>query len=477
MYESPEMIRRKSNRLATLFVLVALLCCIRAPIVLAQDAPTAPQPVTPERFQQLEKAVQEIQRENRDLRDENKELRNRVEQFEHQQAGVQPATATNVPPTEKSNFVLPWGKESNLKLGGFLQANGEFGDSGSMFGVFPDSTVATPIHNRIFLRRARINVSGDFLENIDFKLEGDFEQGDGVGSSRTGFSGTDLFLNWHQFPEANIKVGQYKAPFGLEQLTPDTSIFTIERSQPTGALTPEREIGVQLWGKPLATLWPKQKDLIEYAFGVFNGNNRNTQLNDDGQFMYAGRVASTPFSGKLFGQDVKLKIGADAVYSRYGAGTRISQTGNLKFNADGSLGSFSVPAAAGSAAKSTSWGVDQSLTVGPFDLIAEYLEEKVEPLNSTAFTPFIANGYYVQGSYYFPGKKFQLVGKYESFNPGQAKNDDIESVIGGLNYYIKGDHLKLMLDYIHTWSDFRHANPSAGGDEFDEVLLRAQVMF
>ena len=32
--------------------------------------------------------------------------------------------------------------------------------------------------------------------------------------------------------------------------------------------------------------------------------------------MYVGRVASTPFAGKLFDQDVNWKIGADAFYSR-----------------------------------------------------------------------------------------------------------------------------------------------------------------
>ncbi len=53
----------------------------------------------------------------------------------------------------------------------------------------------------------------------------------------------------------------------------------------------------------------------------------------------------------------------------------------------------------------------------------------------------------------------------------------IVTAIGGLNYYIKGDYLKLMLNYIHTWSQFRHANPATGEDQFDEVLLRAQVMF
>jgi hypothetical protein len=34
-----------------------------------------------------------------------------------------------------------------------------------------------------------------------------------------------------------------------------------------------------------------------------------------------------------------------------------------------------------------------------------------------------------------------------------------------------------MVNYIHTWSDFRQANPEFGEDEFDQFLGRVQVMF
>ena len=69
-----------------------------------------------------------------------------------------------------------------------------------------------------------------------FKIEGDFEQSDGLSpTTRTGFSATDVFINWHGIPEANLKVGQWKAPFGLEQITPDATIFTIERSRRSGS--------------------------------------------------------------------------------------------------------------------------------------------------------------------------------------------------------------------------------------------------
>ncbi len=369
-----------------------------------------------------------------------------------------------------SPWVLPLGKDTKLRLGGFLQANGEFGNPGAFEGSFRNGTQT---HDRFRLRRARINVSGEILKNFDFKLEGDFMQGDGLDSGRAGFSGTDLFANWNRIPEANIKVGQYKAPFGLEQLTSDTTLFVAERGLPTGALTPERQVGVQLWGKPLNSLGDDYKNMVEYAVGAFNGNGRNTVLNDDDHFMYVGRLSVTPFTGTLFEQPVKWRLGGNAMYNRYGEGTRIGPGGNLLLNSDGSLSGFSAP----DDAAAWGWGVDQTLTIGPVDLIAEYLEQNIKPKHSDAFDPFVANGWYAQASYYFPGKKVQLVGRYERFNPGQGPDDNISSVVGGLNWYIKGDQLKLMFDYYHTWSDFRDANPQFGKETFDMGLVRLQVMF
>ena len=148
----------------------------------------------------------------------------------------------------------------------------------------------TALQDRFRLRRARINLTGDFAENFDFKVEGDFENSDGTSNNRTDFSGTDIFVNWHQFPEAQIKVGQWKAPFGLEQLTPDTTLFLTERSLPTGAITPDRQVGAQLWGKPFTNIWPAQKDLLTYYAGIFNGNGRNVSVNDNNNFMYVGRL-------------------------------------------------------------------------------------------------------------------------------------------------------------------------------------------
>src|SRR5205823_944334 len=111
-------------------------------------------------------------------------------------------------------YVQQRGPEIKLVLGGFIQANFEDGDVSAFEGRFGQ----TALKDRFRLRRARINLTGDFAENFDFKVEGDFEQSDGTSSNRTDFSATDIFVNWHQFPEVQIKVGQWKAPFGLAQM-------------------------------------------------------------------------------------------------------------------------------------------------------------------------------------------------------------------------------------------------------------------
>jgi phosphate-selective porin OprO/OprP len=369
-------------------------------------------------------------------------------------------------------YVQQRGSEIKLVLGGFIQVNFEDSDAFAFNGNFGESA----IKDRFRLRRARVNLTGDFAEQFDFKVEGDFGQNDGTNNNRTAFSGTDIWLNWHQFPGAQIKIGQFKAPFGLDQLTPDTSLYAIERTLPTGAITPDRQIGVQLWGMPFTNIWPKQKDLLTYYAGIFNGNGKNTTVNDNNNFMYVGRLESTLFKD-VFGKGSFLKLGADVLNSRDDKGTNISQSGNLLVNSDGSLSPFVLPGAD----ERTAWSVDAWVKLGPFDLIGEYLQEHVNgrTVNGVppGFADFTTDGYYVTAGYFLIPKKLQAVVQWQDLNPGQKGDDGLYSILGGLNYYIHGDDLKLMVNYIHTWSDFRQANPEFGQDEFDQVLGRIQVMF
>jgi phosphate-selective porin len=433
------------------------------------------------RLQNLEKAVRQLQQRNADLENEVRQLKSTKGPFapllsgpESKAAPANDSKTVFAAPTPPLVDVHSGGSEYKLTLGGYIQANLESGDVSAFEGRFG----TTALKDRFRLRRARITLTGDFAEQFDFKIEGDFEQSDGLSpATRTGFSGTDIFVNWHQFAEANIKVGQWKAPFGLENLTPDSQIFTIERSLPTGAIVPERQIGAMLWGKPLTNILPEQKDLVTYYAGMFNGNGRNFNNNDNNEFMYVGRLEILAFKGKVMNQEASLKLGGDYLFSRDETGTNISPALNLKVNADGSLMAYTLL----SPDKRNSWSIDAWLKLGPFDLIGEYFSEEVRGRTVNGVAPVFANfdphGWYIQGGYFIIPKKLQAVAKWEELLPDQLANDGIHSITGGLNYYVHGDNVKLMANYVHTWSDFREANPQFGDDQFDEVLLRLQVVF
>src|SRR5215831_5308561 len=209
---------------------VALLCLLIVP-VRAQDSSNSSQD---ERIKKLEKAVHQLQDRNSQLEDEVHQLKAR-NPFAPAIGGETHVTPGNdnkavfAAPSPPPVNVHPGGQEYKLTLGGYIQANFEDGDVSAFEGRFG----LNALKDRFRLRRARITITGDYTDQFDFKVEGDFEQSDAAvtavnkvtlkdgtltttttsTSNRTQFSATDIYINWHGVPEANIRVGQWKAPF------------------------------------------------------------------------------------------------------------------------------------------------------------------------------------------------------------------------------------------------------------------------
>jgi len=155
------------------------------------------------------------------------------------------------------------GKEASLKIGGLLQVQGDFLDRG-------DSRFTTS-DDRIFIRRARLSASGSFLESFDFKIELDLAgslTNNPILAGNLRAQMTDGYVNWNKYAYANIKGGQFKTPFGYEQLFLDSKLYTIERSLVNDRLTLSRQIGAQAAGD----VFEKR---FSFAIGAFNGNGRN----------------------------------------------------------------------------------------------------------------------------------------------------------------------------------------------------------
>lgn len=377
-----------------------------------------------ERLKKLEGLVEGLQKENIELK---KEL--------------------GYDPKKPAAFIRGAGKESKMTLGGFLHLQAGFGDS-------PDGRF-NGIEDRFLLRRARVNVQGSFLENFDYKAEIDF--GANSLGEQTGSRGavTDFFLNWNKYEYANIKAGQYKTHFGWEQILSDTRLLTIERSLPNDRLTDGRQIGASVTGAIL-------DKRVSYAIGMFNGTSVNNSFNDNDHFMYTARIQGTVLKTDDKDWPVEWNAGANALTSK-DAG--VSKSG------------FGFDLVAGGAVDNlftgdrNAWGLDTQVKVGPFDFQAEYLRNRFEPDNSTPANGFEADGFYVLGGYFILPKYLQAVIKFEGFDPDKGEAGNTTEVwTFGLNYYVKGDDLKLMANYLYGDQD-------GVGEGKGRLLLRAQVMF
>lgn len=387
-------------------------CLCRIALALAATAGCAlAQSSIENRLQALEETVQTLRKENEQLRRD-----------------------LGAGGTAGMSVVRPAGKEPVLALGGLVQTQADFGDKG-------DSRGAANGYDRFRLRRVRLGASGRFLEEFDFKVEGEY-----VGS---GVVLTDGFLNWNKFGWANIKAGQFKTPFGYEFLASDPKLYTIERTLGGDRLTLSRQVGVQAAGDFL-------EKRLSYAAGAFNGTGQNVTSNDNDQFLYVGRVSGIPWHGRLAGLGAKWTAGIDGFRSRDNA---LAMASDFGFAGN----SFS--------GRRQGWGVDSQLAVGRLEFWAEYMKVRFEPLAGKPAPLFHADAWYVQGAYFLIPRRLQAVVKYDEFDPVDRRpSDDTSTWTFGANWYIKGDDLKLQADYVRT-------EAPAPGSAQDQLWLRAQVIF
>ncbi|PYI85089.1 MAG: hypothetical protein DMF09_06135, partial [Verrucomicrobia bacterium] len=135
-------------------------------------------PSESERLEKLERAVEQLQKRNAELEAEVRSLKKQTafapEGKMKKQVTYDGKTYVEKAVVEEEKpivYVQQRGPELKLVLGGFIQTNFEDGDVSAFEGRFGQ----TALKDRFRLRRARIAMTGDFAEQFDFKMEGDFE--------------------------------------------------------------------------------------------------------------------------------------------------------------------------------------------------------------------------------------------------------------------------------------------------------------
>lgn len=152
-----------------------------------------------------------------------------------------------------------------LRLSGYVQGDAELRDN---------TDTAAPDMFR--LRRVRVNLSGPIARQIDFMVQGDL-----VGPQIP----REVYVTFKQLRFANVRAGQFIAPFSLERLTSTARLEVIERV--LTAIVPSRDIGVMVLSpSPLL-------GVLKYSAAVVNGTGENRADDNDAKDA-VGRLEIAP---------------------------------------------------------------------------------------------------------------------------------------------------------------------------------------
>jgi len=243
-----------------------------------------------------------------------------------------------------------------------------------------------------FLRRARFALEGNVTPWASYRAQVEMRTAGAAATpaaSPLSLSATDLWVKathggW------GATVGQFRVPFALESLLSSTTLETTERSLIVNAA--KRDIGVQgEWRIP---------DRVTLQGAVVNGEGPNRATNPDNRMAYFARAIVTPVKGldvggAFEGYSDLSGVGAQGMYRR------------------------------------ARWTAR-----------AEYIDEH------NRRTDVHTTGWYALAAYAVVPRHAQLVARVEQYDPsGQVTTDRTTGYLAGVQYFWRGDDLKMMVDY------------------------------
>ena len=377
-----------------------------------------------------------------------------------------------------------------VRLTGFFQA-----DAGWIHQDAANRSAVGDVQDGADFRRARLAAIGDVWDNVSYMLEMDF-----------GFPGRPSFMDvWLEIHDLallhNLRVGQYRNPFGLDGLTSVKELTFIERALPF-AFLPFRQIGVMAHGT-------NNDEDITWALSGFRfpTDTFGGQIGDNGGYGLATRLTGLLIDNGGDSGGV-LHIGAayslidpanDAVQYRSQPEFFIAETGGAAFVPVGVP--TAVPPFVDTGVIATDmvslFAAELAATTGSFHAQSELIYAVVNRLGSSTVT---FSGVSAQAAYILTGehrpynRKNGVLGRVvpnEPFgrtgcgaweiaarwsmldlNDADVRGGRLNDLTIGLNWYLN-KFTKFQINYIHASLD----SAIFGDSDADIVATRAQVDF
>lgn len=367
-------------------------------------------------------------------------------------------------------------KRYKFKLGGRIHYDGQFFD--------PDSdtksaieTGTTRIEDGTEFRRARIEMSGEVGDRVDWAFGVDFAGGS------TNFR--NMYAGVKDLPFGNVRGGQFKEPYGLEQQTSSNHLTFIERSL-MNALVPAFNAGVMVFDDCA-------EERVTWAFGAFRtGTDAGEVSRGDGEWATTARLTGLPMMSEDGKDYVHLGLGL----SRRSP-TNDSQAVSTRPEANLAPNYLNVTVPTETM---DLVGLEAGWTSGSFTLSGEYTLAMLDGDAGTTSDPDFA-GYYLQAAYILTGESRpyrKAQGCFDAVKPADnafgekgghgawevaarlssldlvddgTDGGELDDMTLGVNWYLNAN-TRLMVDY--TMADL---SPAGGGPDGDTDILAFRWQF
>ncbi|WP_170308244.1 OprO/OprP family phosphate-selective porin [Parashewanella tropica] len=322
--------------------------------------------------------------------------------------------------------------------------------------------------NDLFIRRARVGISGDLNQDWAYQFVLAFGGGNRKGKNREDGRIQNAILSYNGFKRnggPQIQIGKIKEDVTLEAVTSSNHITAMSRSAIVNAVSPFFN-----WG--LRVNQNFKDSGLRYAVGIYQAADgaSNGRKEGDGNNLWAvtGRVNYAPIATK----DTVIHVGAWGSIREHGdAELRNRARGEIR-NTNVRLLDSNAGGKGVAVSKINEYGLEFAAVNGPFSVQSEYIMRDADTTNSADSAPELS-GYYVTGSYFITGEsRYYDQAKGAFKQPKGVKNawevyarltnadstfknaaldnksqgTEIDVMTLGVNYYLNSQ-LRFMLNY------------------------------
>ncbi|HXW03675.1 MAG TPA: porin, partial [Vicinamibacterales bacterium] len=331
---------------------------------------------------------------------------------------------------------------------------------------FPDESITFPgqdpgdSRGSFQIRRAKFKLEGWFWRpnNLAYELQLNWPA---VTGTNPGAFLEDASIVWDPTGRGAFRMitGQFKVPFGLQQLMSSGNLSFVDRSLVSNEYARGRDTGVAVQGVLFA-------NRLEYRAGIFNGNGSTRPVNDNASFQVNGRLMWQPNGNQPLAHRAWV---SGTLYSEadFESTTVPLYAVALNYEHNDLHGTT-----AGNDLKSHVMGLDGIFKFKGVCATGAYFWRHRTP---EAGSSFDGDGYYVQTGVMLNSRRtWEAAVRFADREINNLlANDDVTELRGAINYYYRRHALKLQMDVGRLETGLGAIN----GDKRSDTELRIQTQF